>query len=270
MHSHAVRRYEGTMSETNDTGTQAVESPAIETDTSTTPSETVEAQETTETPAPAANDEKDAVKQRPWFEKIIAADKSALRENRRQIEDNNRQIGALQAALQRQTQPQQQQQNFAPPGMVPVAEVERLIDQRSEQRVNLKQFNDACDAVVVAGESKFSDFKEASNNFSLMGDIPMVFFEVIADLGKDDGARVYYDLGKNPAEAARVLALPPAKMAIALAKMASATPPAKPVSKAPAPITPLSGNANVSGNAEPDGKDMKQWATWFNKQRNRS
>ena len=249
------------MSETLDTGTQT--ETAIATDANTTPSETVEAQSTEPTAKPANTEKADAPKARPWFENRIAEEAHKAREYKRQYE-------ALQAQVLRQQPSNQQQQAPTNAGMVPVAEVERRVEMRASQIASEQAFVASCNAVADAGTAKYADFGDAVKTFGMLGDIPPTFLEAIADLGRDDGAKVYYDLGKNPDEAARILGLPPAKMAMALAKMATATPPAKPVSKAPAPITPLSGNATTRSDAEPDGKDLKQWAAWFNKQRNRS
>ena len=243
------------MSETIDTGTQPAEDTAVVTDNSTTPSETVEAQNTTEAPKTAAND---APKERPFYEKIIAADKSALRENKRQIE-------ALQAQLQRQSQPQTQQTTQS--DMVPMAEVERRAEMRATQITSEQAFVSSCNAVADAGAAKYADFEDAKKTFEMFGNLPRTFIETITDLGGDDGAKVFYNLGKDPNEAARVLSLTPAKMAMALAKMATATPPAKPVSNAPAPITPISSASEVRSGAEPDGKNDAEWRAWYNKQR---
>lgn len=242
----------------SENGTQPeIETAAIAADT-TTPSETAEAQATTETTeTEAATTQPDEPKRRPWFEKVIADKSFEARENKRQVEALQAQLQALQRSPQ---SPQQQN----PVDMVPRAELERLVEARATEQ----HFVDSCNAVADTGASKYPDFKEAVDNYGLLGGPPPAFLEAITALGKDDGAKVYYDLGKNPDEAARILALPPVKMAMALAKMASAPAKAIAVSKAPTPISPISSSATARAGAEPDAKDMVAWNQWFLKQRN--
>jgi len=248
------------MSETIDSGTQPVDDAAIATDLNETPSETVEAQ-TTETSDESANPKPDEPKRRPWFEKVIADKSFEAREYKRQVE-------ALQAQLQsqqRSAQPTQTPQAPAAlPDMIPVAEVERLV----EARAPAQSFNSACDHIADTGAAKFADFGDAVKNFSLLGGPSVPLLEAIVDLGPDAGAKVFYDLGKNPDEAARILALPPVKMAMALSKMASAAPKAIPVSKVPEPIKPVTGG-NTRTDGEPDPKNMAEWSKWFRAQSRR-
>jgi hypothetical protein len=66
----------------------------------------------------------------------------------------------------------------------------------------------------------------------------------------DAGAKLIHHLGTDLDEAARIAALPPVQMARELTKLEFklAQPVAKPVSKAPAPITPIgAGGASDSG-----------------------
>lgn len=242
------------MSESIDTGTQHAEDVAIPADTTPTTSETAEVK-TTAAPEEAATTQPDEPKKRPWFEKVIADKSFEAREYKRQNDD-------LRARLQAQQPAQQEHQQQQPTGMVREADVERLV----EQRATAREFNDACNSTYDAGVSKYADFDEAVKTYSLLGGPPPAFLEAVTSLGKDDGAKVFYDLGKDPDEAARIMALPPVKMAMALAKMASAASKAIPVSKVPDPIRPVQGS-NTRSDSEPDAKNNADWIKWFKAKR---
>lgn len=241
------------MSESIDTGTQPAEDAAIPADTTPTTSETAEVT-TTASPEASANTQTDEPKKRPWFEKIIADKSFEAREYKRQNDELRAQL-----QTQRPAQPAQQ-----PSGTLSEADVER----RVEQRATARELNNACDAIHDVGVSKYADFEGVVGTYGLLGGPPPAFLEALASLGKEVGAKVFYDLGKDPDEAARVMAMPPVKMAMALAKMASATPKAIPVSKVPDPIRPVQGS-NTRSDAEPDAKNDPDWVKWFRKGQSR-
>ena len=191
--------------------------------------------------------------ERDWREKIIAAKAFENRELKRQLAElSARPQPAPQAAIQ---------QGQQPAGYVPLSEV----DARAAQLMAVAQFNEECNAIADAGEAKFADFDTATRNWQLLGGPPRPLLEAVTALGKDDGARVYYELGKDPAKAEKVLNLSPAKMAIELAKMAAA--PAAPVAtKAPDPIRPISAG-RVASNDPANMTDEEQRA-WFRKNYN--
>lgn len=201
--------------------------------------------ETAETKEPAP-------KRRPWWEIALAEARSNERETKRQLE-----------ALTAQKAPPSPPPVVTQPEVVPASEVEK----RAAQLLDERQFVDACNDIADAGAAKHPDFGEAVRNFELLGEMPKAFLEAVTALGKDDGAKVYYDLGKDPAEAARVFRLPPVKMAMELQKMAAATPKIAAISKVPDPIEPITPNRG-RGDAEPDPvKDSAAWTAWFNKAR---
>lgn len=197
----------------------------------------------------------------PWFQRRIDELTREKHEERRQRE-------ALEARLQQQPRPQAQQpaqqQPAAPqPGMISMADAEKLV----EQTLTVRQFNEACNAIAETGEGKYADFDSAVSTFSMLGGPPPAFLEALTEFSKEEAARLYYDLGKNPDEAARVTKLSPAKMAVALAKMVAAPAKALPVSRTPAPISPITSNSGTRAGAEPDAKDQAAWTDWFNKKR---
>ena len=251
------------MSETLDSATQgatapAVESvpqPAIETAPDTgqeQQADTVEQQD--ETP--------EEPKRKPWFQQRIDELTREKHEARRQAEQL---AGYLRQIQQGQQQyPQQQDAPQVPPGYVPVTEVARV----AAQQLETARFNEACNAIADHGESQFPDFQAAVQNFQMIGGPPPALLEAVTALGKEDGARVYYELGKNPDEAMRLLNLSPARMAVELAKMAAKPAPApKAISRVAPPITPISA-ARAEAGGEPDAtKNPEAWTKWFNDQR---
>lgn len=200
-----------------------------------------------ETEAPQ---ETEKPKQVPWFQRRI-------NELTREKYENQRRAEALEAQL-RQQNPASQTQD-TPPGMIPVTEVERVASQIAAQR----EFDASCDAVAQFGAEKFSDFDTARDNLTAMGLISRPFLDAVTALGTEDGAKVYRDLGTNPDLADKILRLPPARMAVEVAKLAAK--PAKPaISRAPAPITPV--GSGSTRNANPETMGDAEFRAWFAKE----
>ena len=196
-------------------------------------------------------------KRAPWWEKRIAESAFEAREAKRQLAAANERIAQIERPT---TQPQPARNT------VPMAEVE----QRAAALVEERRFVDTCNEIYEAGAAKHGrDFDDAARTFGLLGAMPPAFLEGIAALGKDDGAKVYYDLGKNPDEAARIMQLPPVRMAMELSRMAAVPVKLAAVSKAPAPIAPISAG-NVQSGAEPNEvTDPVAWRAWFREKRKR-
>ncbi len=199
--------------------------------------------EATEEPAP---------KRRPWWENAIAEARAAERAAKRELAET---LARVPKATPAPTAP--------PADAVPVAEVEK----RAREMADEGRFIETCNEIAGLGEAKYPDFDDAVKNFAMLGEMPKPFLEGITALGKDDGARVYYELGKNPDEAARIFKLPPVRMAVELAKLSAVQPKVAAVSKAPAPIEPITSRV-VRADAEPDAaKEPAEWTRWFNEQR---
>lgn len=123
-------------------------------------------------------------------------------------------------------------------------DIDSLVEQRATEKLAAQSFNDACNRVFKAGVDADPNFEANLRTLQSVGEIKREFLEVIADM--DDGHKVLNHLGANPDEADVILSLPPLKQARALAKLeASLGKPASaaPVSKAPAPITPVGSKA---------------------------
>ena len=208
--------------------------------------------EPAETPTEEAPEEP---KRKPWFQQRIDELTREKHEARRQAE----QLTAYLRQIQ-QGQPQEPQQQGQPPaGYVPASEVGRI----AAQQIEMARFNQACDEIADHGASVFRDFDSAVQNFQSIGGPPPALLEAVTALGKEDGARVFYDLGMNPDEAMRLSRLSPARMAVEIARMAAKPAAPKPVSKVPPPITPIAA-ARAEAGGEPDAKaNPDAWRKWF-------
>lgn len=119
---------------------------------------------------------------------------------------------------------------------------------RQEEAVKLatERFNEACNKTFELGVAAYgNDFENAANTMTqALGDEIQKrpeFLQVITDL--ENGHQVYYELSRNPEEAERLLKMPSHKMIMEITKMSDkvAKPAVKPISKAPAPVTPVGG-----------------------------
>lgn len=208
-------------------------------------------QEAAEAEAPA--EEQEGETKPPFWQKLIAEAAFKEREAKRQMaaiaEENERlRKGLPQGA-----------------DAIPATEIERRIT----ERIEAARFAEDCNAIAEVGEKAFKDFGTTKATYDLIG-TSTEFLEGIAEIGRTDGkeaaARVYYELGKNPEEAYRIMNMKPAAMAVQLSKMASAKPALKPVSRAPAPITPIGANSGRAGGM-PSPDDDAAYRAWFLKER---
>jgi hypothetical protein len=245
------------MSESQTEGQQA---PSTEEEIAQTPaSETTvpdSGTEPTSTDAPAEKTE-------PEAPKIPTSIQKRFDQLTRERHEGRRREEAMEARLAQLT-PAQAPSQQAPVGMVPASDVRAMVEREVSQIGFVKE----CNLIADAGKAKFSDFQDAHTNFTMLDRNMDAFLEGIASLGTDVGAKIYYEIGKDPDEAERILSMPPVKMAMELAKRANAAPKPIPVSKVPDPIKPVQG-ANTRSDAEPDGKDPRVWAKWFNENRNK-
>jgi hypothetical protein len=144
-----------------------------------------------------------------------------------------------------------------PSGSVPRAEIEKAAAQLIKQR----EFDSACNSVFEAGKKEFPDFDSSLKTFQMLGGAPVEFLEAVTSL--DNGHKVLHHLGANPEAAERLLGMSPLKMALELARLETTLNQAKPVSKAPAPITPVGGKASP---VEPDEfKSTAEYIAWRKK-----
>ena len=139
------------------------------------------------------------------------------------------------------------------------ADFDSAVNKRAEQLAAQKaaetKFNEDCNRVAAEGKAAYKDdFDAALHNLRLAGVTTPENLDAIISTG--DGARLIVELGANPAEAARILSMPPTLRAIELGKRSAL----KAAAAAPAPTN---GSPRVS--AEPrDGDDD---ATYFAKRK---
>ena len=140
---------------------------------------------------------------------------------------------------------------------------------RREERLHAEteRFNEACNAVFEKGVNDIPDFLDARDTLmNALGDEVArkpEFLQIITEL--DNGHQVFAELGRNPEEAERILKLSPVKMALEIAKMSDkvSKPTAKPISKVPAPVTPIGGKTVKANRMEDPDVPMETFANEF-------
>jgi hypothetical protein len=91
---------------------------------------------------------------------------------------------------------------------------DEAIERRAAELVAQAQFNADCNRVADAGKAAFPGFEDALSNLRALGALSEQNLQLIVETGTDEAARLLYDLGADPAEAEKLLALPPSKLAI--------------------------------------------------------
>jgi len=185
-----------------------------------------------------ANGQKEDGRKNPWYLKRIgklSAEKSELEERLARLE-------AERAAL---TAPQQSDDEPASPVGLSAADIERLADQKANQKLAAQAFDKACNTTYEAGTKKHGGaFAESVKQLgAAVG--PQAFrgvLEIATEL--DAGSEVIYHLGNTPDEAARIASLPPLKQASELTRLEAkltAPPPPKKLTASPPPVEPING-----------------------------
>lgn len=171
-------------------------------------------------------------------------------EVRRQLEAQQQQIDTYRRLMESQgtEQPQNPQQAQDPTVI-------------AHQIVKQQQFDQACNAVYESGKAEYQDFDQAISNLAVLGVQPD-FLEAVTAMDKP--AAVLYALAADLDAAARIMSLPPVLQGRELERLAlkASTPKSIPVSKAPAPITPVDGKASVE--SDPEKMSTSEWMAWRN------
>lgn len=147
------------------------------------------------------------------------------------------------------------------PGQEP--NIDELVTKRATELEQQRTMVERGQNVAKVGAEAYPDFTTAVSTLDALG---ISDDQVQSLLGMDDAHNVIYKLGKNPEEAARILALPPLQQGRELERLSSKpapAAPAKPVSKAPAPISPIDSNARAE--ADPSKMSMDDWVKWREK-----
>jgi hypothetical protein len=120
------------------------------------------------------------------------------------------------------------------------------------------------EAKTEKAETKYPDFDE------VVGDLKPTSAWAIAVMEAENADDVAYYLGTHLDEARKIVAMTPLAQARAIgkieAKLLAEPPKPKTASKAPAPITPLSGAAQVATDVPSDEDDLATWMKKRNKQ----
>jgi hypothetical protein len=204
--------------------------------------------EQTQVETPETTEEK--AKKEPWFQKRIGELTREKYEGRREAEQARQEAAQLREQLARVQQGGQVQNDQLPATAVEEA-ARRLLAEQT--------FNEACNKVYAKGKTEFPDFDAALANLQMVG-TNREFLEFVA--ASDAGEKLVHHLGKDLDEAARISALPPVLMARELARLELklSQPQTKPVSKAPAPITPIAGGGVTS--KDPSEMTDAEFAKW--------
>lgn len=201
-------------------------------------------------PAPAPTEAKPDGRQTPWYMKRIAEESNAKREALQREATKDAEIDALKRAFAALSPGHSAAAPTSQPTPVPIlpATTEQDFNNRvAAEAVRIsavKAFNERCDQSFEAGQAAHPDFKDAVDTLNAAGAMSAELVEAALETGV--GHEVLYCLGKDPDAAVKLSKLSPVKLAIEVAKLAGEVqkPPApKPVSSAPAPITPVHGTA---------------------------
>ena len=143
-----------------------------------------------------------------------------------------------------------------------------------QQQQQLKQSQTRQQALVEGWNSAAEKGAEKYEDFdTVVGDLKPTSPWAIAIMQSENAADVAYHLGTNMKEAQRIIALNPVAQIYEIGKLSAkllSTPPVpKPVSKAPAPITPVSGTAQTETGLA-DGMPFEKFLKVRNKQLGRS
>jgi len=109
------------------------------------------------------------------------------------------------------------------------------------------KFDADCNAAYATGKGRYKkDWDTKLARLPILGGIDNSTMEYI--VASDDPAKVLYTMASDPDEYERIMGLPPAKRATAIAKLGIPDKPApKGASNAPQPVTPIGRNATPSG-----------------------
>lgn len=150
-----------------------------------------------------------------------------------------------------------------------VAEYRKQSEQQTAQRSQAEQLQAiqrAYDERVEKARAKYQDYDDVAH-----GHVPINDAMALAIRASEDGPDIAYYLGTHVEEAQRIYRLPPLLAVSEIgrigAKLASAPPPTKPVTRAPAPITPVGSGSSPQQTDDPlDTDDIETWARKRNAQ----
>lgn len=199
------------------------------------------AEEKTEEAVEAKVEEKTEAEEKPavdWKDKELKKKHAQLMEARRQKEQDDAKIAALEA-LAGGNRENTERPNLQPaiPQAEIVAEAKKLRDQ--------EKYNEDCNKVAADGEKAYgAEWKGAIENLQTLGGFTPEAMRGL--LATDDPKKVLLELGKTPERYYQIMELPLERQIIEMGKIAMAPAQAKKVSEAPAPVVTVGGRAAPS------------------------
>jgi hypothetical protein len=217
------------------------------------PAASVEADPAPADATPAANDQRDPdpdpapsadQEQEPWYKTRINTLTERRDRERAAREAAEARVRELEAIVQGHASADPAAPAPAPAQPAPRTFTEAEVAQRAAEIAAANEFNNRCNAIFEEGVKAYGqDFQKAVGNLNTAGLISLEDQTLLrAVMDSDNPALVLNHLGKDPGEAQKLLAMSPYKMGAELARMSERlSKPAQPapISKAPAPITPI-------------------------------
>jgi hypothetical protein len=209
---------------------------------------------------------KEGKKEKPWFQTRIDTLTKDKWDARREAEAASARAKELEAqlAIYREGRGETPPQEETPKDLTK-AEIERLADQKADEKIRADAFNNACNIVYDTGKTLYKDFDDVLTNYKDIGGLTPAFIEAAIETG--EGPKVLYELAKDRDLAFKIMRMSPVKMGVEVAKVAvrvSQPPKPAPVSKAPAPIKPVKGSTTAE--ADPEKMSTSEWMAWREKQ----
>lgn len=151
-------------------------------------------------------------------------------------------------------------QSEAPPQGIDPRIAEQEIYHQAQLLSQQQLWKETTDKVWNEGLQKFSDWNVQLHNMAnLLGGINPSLTEAAIETGNP--TEVLYHLAKNPEEATRVAYLPPARQAVAIAKLAQNLTAPRKTSSAPPPIAPkVNGVGSAPLSLDDKNISMEEWA----------
>lgn len=146
----------------------------------------------------------------------------------------------------------------------------RAIEQRAQELIKIREFNERCDVVYRAGKTEHSDFDAVLETFNSLGGLQPHVIEAVLEADQGNAHKILYDLGKDPDTAYRLLnETNPFRLArevIKLSQKYQAPPKPAPLSKAPPPPSGgVRSGAPAAPEVDPDKMTTAQWMEWRQK-----
>lgn len=182
----------------------------------------------------------------------------------------DREIARLRAKLAANAGKPEGEIEIKPAGSLTEADVERRANERAEQLTAKRIFDQACNETVQAGRTAHPDFDSRLAGLKELvdpRDASQVqtyndFLAAVLETG-DQAAEIIYALGGDQDEAARIMTLPPVKLAAALAGLSNK---AAPGGNLPKPIIPIGRKGPQNEEIDPadaNRADKLSTATWM-------